>query len=57
MIYLYQVKGSKQNKKGLNQPTTNHRFSPTQYKFSLTIDTFYYNHFFRKVNENPQTKT
>ena len=30
--------------------------SRSQDKFSLTIDTFYYIHFFRKVNENPKTK-
>ena len=28
----------------------------SQDKFSLTIDTFYYIYFFRKVNENPKTK-
>ena len=56
MIYYNQVKGSKENKRRIAQAAK--LFNPSDHhnKFSLTIDTFYYIHFFRKVNEKSQNE-
>lgn len=51
MIYYNQVKGSKRKQKTGSTDYQSMNLSYPQDKFSLTIDTFYYIHFFRKVNE------
>lgn len=56
MIYSNQVKGSKKNKK--ERLTSDQTFQSLKHqnKFSLTIDIFYYIHFFRKVNVKSQNE-
>lgn len=55
MLRYNQVKGSKiENKRRIAQAAKLFNPSKASNKFSLTIDTFYYIHFFRKVNENPK---
>lgn len=56
MIYYNQVKGSKRKQKTGCTPTKVSNLSNPQDKFSLTIDIFYYIHFFRKVNEKSQKR-
>lgn len=48
MIRYYQVKGSKENEKRIAKATKLHNPFKQQYKFSLTIDTFYYIHSLEK---------
>ena len=55
--YTYiKLREVRENKRQIVQPTKVSNLSNRNNKFSLTIDTFYYIHFFRKVNEKSQNE-